>query len=412
MIACIGLVLASAKQVLAHAHEPSGQLLPIANQLFALDNQSTDPWRIPGLYVPPMLSFNSQRLDEQLQNYSAYLAIWGTPDVLIVGSSRSLQGIDPVALQQTLAMQGLPDLKIYNFSINGATAQVVDLVVRHLLHNNQTPRFILWADGSRAFNSSRNDLTYQNIRASAGFQQTLVHGPPIPNWQTAVIQESTSQLCRDFQSRSVPLHRSRFLGIDQQWQSPLAAELPITTSACATWRHNSSLARFDPRVSESVTQSLRYLIEERPSNTIDVNGFLAVEARFNPTAYYQQHPRVRGQYDADYAQFKLEGEQTDAAIALAQFAAAQDKMLMFVNLPLSTDYLDTMRRQREEQFHQHLQTLAAQAGFAFHNLNQAELQQNAFFADPSHLNRDGARAVSQRLGTDPVFLRWLAPLNH
>ena len=41
-------------------------------------------------------------LDEQLRLYLSYLEAVGTPDILIVGSSRALQGLDPQLLQTTL----------------------------------------------------------------------------------------------------------------------------------------------------------------------------------------------------------------------------------------------------------------------------------------------------------------------
>uniref|UniRef100_A0ACD5GW23 Uncharacterized protein n=1 Tax=Desertifilum tharense IPPAS B-1220 TaxID=1781255 RepID=A0ACD5GW23_9CYAN len=53
--------------------------------------------------------------------------------MLIVGSSRALRGIDPVALREALAAQGYADVSVYNFGVNGATAQVVDLIVRRIL---------------------------------------------------------------------------------------------------------------------------------------------------------------------------------------------------------------------------------------------------------------------------------------
>ncbi len=413
-IPLIGLVLPHVLPTPTHAHERSEIPIQVANQSRNLDTQSVDPWLMPGLYVPSMPSFNSQRLDEQLQNYSAYLAVWGTPDLLIIGSSRSLQGIDPVVLQQTLTAQGYPHLKIYNFSINGATAQVVDLVVRYLLRSNQTPRFMLWADGSRAFNSSRTDVTYLNIRASDGFQQALADEPPIPNWHAAMLQEPMPPICQGSQNHLTGTRSMTRSDGAWRWRSRLFLNEEVLDDSlfCEALSQHPSLDRLDRRVANSVVQSLHHMMGDRPPDAIDINGFLAVETQFDPAAYYQQHPNVPGQYDADYAQFRLDGDQTTAAIALAQLTKTHDRALMFVNLPLSQDYLDPTRRQHEEHFHQHLQMLATQEGFTFQNLNQVELRQNSFFADPSHLNRNGASAVSQYLGRDPVFLRWLEALNH
>ncbi|MHC5732907.1 MAG: hypothetical protein ACYTXY_54505, partial [Nostoc sp.] len=71
-------------------------------------------------------SFNVRQLDEQLALYKQRLAKTGSPpDVLIIGSSRALRGVDPAALSKALVTQGYPNLDVFNFGINGATAQVV-----------------------------------------------------------------------------------------------------------------------------------------------------------------------------------------------------------------------------------------------------------------------------------------------
>jgi hypothetical protein len=116
-------------------------------------------------------TFSTAQIDRQLTLYLRYVAEQGRPDILIVGSSRSLQGIDPAVLQQSLGQAGYRNLKIFNFGINGATAQVVKLLLEDLLTPAQMPQVILWGDGSRAFNSGRIDRTYAKITASPGYQK-------------------------------------------------------------------------------------------------------------------------------------------------------------------------------------------------------------------------------------------------
>jgi hypothetical protein len=115
-------------------------------------------------------TFGSPVFDEQIGLYLSYIATLGPPDVLVVGSSRALQGVDPQALQQGLAAQGYPGLKVFNFSINGATAQVVSFLLRQVLRPEQLPRLVIFADGSRAFNSGRFDRTFAEILNSPGYQ--------------------------------------------------------------------------------------------------------------------------------------------------------------------------------------------------------------------------------------------------
>ncbi|NJK52073.1 MAG: hypothetical protein HC936_03250, partial [Leptolyngbyaceae cyanobacterium SU_3_3] len=49
--------------------------------------------------------------------YRQYVAQHGAPDVLILGSSRAMRGVDPVVLEQALAAQGFKGQKIFNFGV-------------------------------------------------------------------------------------------------------------------------------------------------------------------------------------------------------------------------------------------------------------------------------------------------------
>lgn len=114
-------------------------------------------------------TLGSDVLDEQVSLYRSYVATMGAPDVLVIGSSRALQGLDPQVLQQVLAQQGHPGLRVYNFSVNGATAQVVSFLTRQLFAPDLYPKLVVWAGGSRAFNSGRFDRTFAEILASPGY---------------------------------------------------------------------------------------------------------------------------------------------------------------------------------------------------------------------------------------------------
>ncbi|HEY9708341.1 MAG TPA: hypothetical protein V6D48_09060, partial [Oculatellaceae cyanobacterium] len=85
--------------------------------------------------------------------------------------------------------------------------------------------------------------------------------------------------------------------------------------------------------------------------------------------------------------------------SLKAFAEEQQIPLVFVNLPLSQDYLDSVRRTREQQFQQFMQRQVS-PGFVFINLGRQWLTQNQYFTDPSHLNRYGAAAVARQLAAN------------
>ncbi|MGJ3246266.1 MAG: hypothetical protein ACFE0I_09355 [Elainellaceae cyanobacterium] len=383
----VSFVMPSLALASPHSRLQTSQHLRMARS----NHQGAPLASVPELFVPSFPSFNSSRLDEQLRQYSVYLANLGAPDVLIVGSSRSLQGIDPTAFRHALMEQGYPELTIYNLSVNGATAQVVNLMIQDILTREQLPRVLVWAGGSRAFNSSRDDTTYRNIMTSQGYQHLATGVHPIPNWGTVLLnQDQGVNECWD---------------LLDPWRAIQSSPTLLTPQlACSQSDGSSLLQPLSLRPAIRAQQKLQSQLDLRSSD-IDATGFLAVDEHFDPAVYYQRHPRVSGHYDANYVPFELDGEQTRAAIALARFAHYQWMPLVFVNLPLSQDYLDPVRLDYEAQFRQHMQAIAAQEGFAFHDFNHGDLTQNHYFADPSHLNQHGAKAVGRSLATHSVIPR-------
>lgn len=421
-------------------------LLPPLSPDETLGPTFSDLQLLPDLFLPRYPSFNSQLLDQQLILYSIHLFLAGPPDVLVVGSSRAIQGVDPKILAQTLVDQGHTELDIYNFSINGATAQVIDLLLREILTPDQLPKLVVWADGSRAFNGGRPDRTYEQIAESPGFQQLTKGMKPIlvhsvddisascqdqfgPQLSYSTVPEQSAPIAafamastlgwvnasiRPFtQTRSKP--RASYPTIATQpcdanltatsfLKSPTTAPFfqshPYATAAdiSAAPRSASSYENIRyqaPAFDPSIT-SLQQFVSRLPFD-LDVNGFLPNSTEFEPTTYYQQYPYVAGDYDANYVPFQLQGIQTDATHRLARAMSNKQIPLAFVNLPLTQDYLDATRTAYEAQFVQHMKQVSRQAEFMFVNLNQPELAQNQYFADPSHLNAQGARAVATQL---------------
>ncbi|MEM9485631.1 MAG: hypothetical protein AAGA83_18295 [Cyanobacteria bacterium P01_F01_bin.116] len=276
-------------------------------------------------------SLGSPVLDEQLRLYLSYTATFGPPDILIIGSSRALQGIDPQLLETDLVQQGYP-VRVFNFSINGATAQVMNFVLQRLLTPDQLPRLVVWGDGSRAFNSRRLDATFARILNSPGYQAVL------------------------------------------------AGQRPGFYNSAPTPRQPSA---------------------------INAYGFLPVAAVFDPVGFYQTYPRVSGRYDGFYNPFGLTGLQEGSLRSLVSYLNNRGINLIFVNLPLSGDYLDNYRLSLERQFQQFLQNQSQRLGFVVIDLLPQWVRQDSFFADPSHLNQKGAAALGQQLARNPAILQQL-----
>jgi hypothetical protein len=327
-------------------------------------------------------SFNSDQLDRQLQRYIAYVEQKGTPDILIVGSSRALQGVNPLALQQTLQQQGYGEQKVFNFGINGATAQVVDWLLHQLLSANHLPRLLIWADGSRAFNSGRIDHTFNKIKASAGHRQLLAGKRPLNSASSGL---KLGQVCIDLLPQ--PLSSANSSANSLTGNSPSGFNpKPRSTFACR-------------QPIKIVVRPVSASSEQPNFNQLEALGFQVVNTQFSPNQYFQRYPRVSGAFDADYRNFNLNGPQTAALENVTRFANTHQIPLILVNLPLTATHLDRTRRLREEQFRQQMRRTARLSRFTFIDLSTEEsLMQNRYFADPSHLNRDGAVAVAQALG--------------
>jgi hypothetical protein len=288
----------------------------------------TAPSPLTGAPPVPFPTLSAAQIDRQLELYLRYLAQHGRPDVLIIGSSRALQGVDPTALQGALATAGYPKLKVFNFGINGATAQVEQLLMSRLLKPEQWPRVIVWADGVRAFNSGRQDLTYGKIQSSPGFRQLETgHSPQLVPYQNGLL--------------------------------------------------HSAGAIADPR---------------------QLQGFQVVSEVFDPVQYFQHFPKIAGVYDRDYVDFDLDGVQAAATTALLQTTRQRRIPVVFVNLPLTNIYLDADRDKYEQEFRQYKQQLAELGQLTFIDLAQAWPDRYDYFADPSHINQQGAKAVGEVLG--------------
>ncbi|MEL6603548.1 MAG: DUF1574 domain-containing protein [Cyanobacteria bacterium J06614_10] len=339
-------------------------------------------------------SFRSQQLDEKLALYRRQVALSGPPDVLVIGSSRALRGVDPAALRQSLDALGHEDLTVFNFGVNGATAQVVDLVVRRLIPPTQLPQMIVWADGARAFNSGRTDVTFNAIAVSEGYRQLEATDPAdgvnglalgsLADQITVRATETDRQLSEVFgKVSSAYTNRRRIRSAIGQGFGAIAPEFSgdDTTSAGAT-----------PTGLPTET------------SLIDYDGFLALSTRFNPATYYQDHPRVAGAYDGDYKSFRLEGEQADALRSLIRYTSEREIPVVFVNTPLTDEYLDGHRMRAEVSFQQYMLQMSERYGdFTFRDLGRLWPQRYDYFSDPSHLNRYGAYQVSQRISQDPLI---------
>lgn len=365
----------------------------------------------------PLPTFNSPQLDQKIALYYRHLEQYGAPDVLIVGSSRALRGVDPAVLEDELNQLGYRDVTVFNFGVNGATAQVVDLVVRRLLTAEQLPKVIIWADGARALNSGRSDRTYLGMAESEAYQQLTAGTLPIPQIETIgyttdrpaaanrgamgrSLQESYQAIDAWLSDRladrsTVYEERDRVKYLFQRQFAAWLPRAPIPPDPVVTTLPT------DPSLMEDGMADPEAIASE---SLMDVRGFLPLAVEFNPATYYQQYARVSGSYDRDYEAFRLEGQQAVATQAVLDTAKAHNIPIVFVNMPLTDEYLDDVRLGYEQELRTYLVELSMNhPQLIFRDLGTIWLDQYTFFSDPSHLNHNGAKAIARRLAQDPMI---------
>jgi len=364
-------------------------------------------------------SFSAQQLDQKLALYRHHLQTEGPPDVMIIGSSRALRGVDPTQLQQALQQPDRPPLRVFNFGVNGATAQVVDLIVRQLLRPEELPPLIIWADGARAFNSGRTDITYNAIAVSDGYRQlqagtlpplTAPANPsatsvstapvPLPPQSLADSYQQANQWLSDRLAQVSTIYRDRY-----QLKNWLGHQLNAIAAGVQPHIRDGSAALPGQPPPSAEGAAMDAFVKQAK---VDIHGFLPIEAQFNPATYYQQYARVSGTYDSDYANFTLMGQQHDALLNLLSWTRQHEVTVVFVNLPLTDTYLDPVRLEHEREFQAYLTQQGLSTGLLVRDWSQSWLQEYSYFSDPSHLNRYGAYAISQRLAQD-ARIDWPQP---
>ena len=341
-----------------------------------------------GIISKPALNFNIALFNEKLA-----LLDWQitnkqrSPEVLIVGSSRALRGIDPSILEKTLISKGYKDISVFNLGIDGATAKVVNLQITQILSRPQLPRLIIWADGLRAFNSGRTDLTYDEIAASTGYkqlQETLKNNGSNPELASA---NNTS---------------------DAKALNPVTQAIN-TLFATSTKRPEirASVVKSFDRNTHMLSNSEALLASTMPSTAtaLDSKGFVAFDVTFEPNIYFQKFPQVPGDYDLDYRNFEPSGAQFDAFTNVVDFCRRNNIELLVVNMPLHATYLDGIRTRYEATFNRRMEELALREGFTYLDISQAIQNQAELFSDPSHLNKQGAIAIAKMLAQNPK-IRW------
>lgn len=309
-------------------HAPCWDLVaPLA--IASLVLLTVDAWAARLLPPPPPRSADPlASLGDQLRHYHRQ-----PPTVLVVGSSRAAQGVNPAVLARSLQQRTSTPQRVALLGINGLTARgVAQLLIKHWHHPDQ-PRVILWLDGARAFAPRPDDPTDHRL------QQALT---------------------RNASGGDRPFALAR------QWQQ----------DGWRRWRSPSADTALTPL------------------------GFRAVASRWSPT-----QPPLPGRFDRDSQ--GLAADQQQRLGEVLRWSRQHQRSLIFIDAPLTDAYLDGERQAQQRRFHDWLR----RQPLPWRDYSRAWPRAYDRFTDPSHLNREGARALAIALAADPQipWERWLRP---
>jgi hypothetical protein len=340
--------------------------------------------------APPLPDYNNEHLNQKLELLQWHItANRRPPEVMVFGSSRALRGIDPTTLERSLQEKDpvYRDVQVFNMGVNGATAQVMNLQLTRIMSPEQLPKMIIVADGARAFNSSRPDLTYQDIASSEGYLKLLTAVSDRFDFEGDDVNEVKQNL------KHSPYLRGAVNAILQSYaqRNQLREALVQEYNQLVPMLNNTN---------RLIDQSAPSKLEE-----MDDHGFIGVDVVFDPRTYFDSYTRVSGKYDSDYRDMDLYGEQIDSFYALTNFCRRNNIYLVVINMPLHDTYLDQARSAYEEQFNDRMGELAKRWDFTYIDLSKQWRYQPEYFSDPSHLNIHGAVALSRQL-VDLSAINW------
>ena len=274
----------------------------------------------------------------------ARLAADGSPiDVVFLGSSVVVQGVDPVAFNDAPA-----DLTSYNAALDGASMRSVEAWSRDVVFPSLDPRAVVIGLTTRDLNDrgvSQQEF-YRSLTASSGFRD---HKPKSgADWLFGQIANRSALLrIRPFLRQPGTMLQG-VLGKDSE-----AALLPGPFGAAP----------------------------------IDDHAFA-----YDSSESWRNFWRTR-----HFNDFTMGGHELSALQALIQLALEQERLVFLVEMPFHDDYLSVQPNGRTEveRLHDLLATLNYGAGVELIAL--ADSYGPEVFRDPAHLNPTGAAALAAEL---------------
>jgi hypothetical protein len=194
---------------------------------------------------------------------------------------------------------------------------------------------IIWADGARAFNSGRVDVTFNAIAASEGYRELGRRNPDVV--ETAAAEENGDELAAGADPTPIgEALRDSYQALDATLSNQLGERSAIyadrdqVKALVRDYLLTPLVAPIALSIDEDAAAQNTSDMPIPEGSRIDFDGFLALDVRFNPATYFQLYARVAGAYDSDYERLCFAGDQQTAAFEqLLDYTQAQQIPVIF-----------------------------------------------------------------------------------
>lgn len=279
-------------------------------------------------------------------------------DVLFLGSSRTQQSIDPVAIEALLDRPGRRAVRVYNLAQQSASIVTQDLILRSLVTRERKPSLIVLEVGVGSLNSNCPEVgrcledyatpadlirLHPAIRSVADIEKAL----------TGLFRGARSTVRRVVSGPGDPQHREK---LDER-------------------RRGKGMVLPDPQ------------------------RFASSLASF-PMEFREEYRRkfVRSVRRGRLKRYRIEGVADQALRRAIAFARGLDIEAVLLHMPTAPEYDEALQRGEDEQYWSYMRALVAELNVPFLEPGAGFIEVGDHeFRDLSHLNERGSRILERHL---------------
>lgn len=321
---------------------------------------------------------------EGLARVDACEALGRTPDVVYLGSSRTVYGIDPVVVDGTASVQTGQQVLSCNAGAIGSTFEQDYYTLKRLIDDGQTPKVAietLW-EWNLNTNASRTAESASDHFAQV---ENLAQLSDLPQLETRFGSGAGDRLAQTTQflaQNLVPLYGDR-IGILRTLCGPVLA------GPCG-----ENVSALDPQTETVYTLAHKQGWIPAPGGTL---------AQMTPSQVADHRAHDWSYMYGLLRNFQIGGIETTYLQKLLTLARAHHVQVALVASPLSQYFWGYFRGPTSwNSIMAYFQGIARQNGAAFYDESRASGYTDADFMDPQHLSPAGARQFSTWLAREVV----------